>query len=471
MQARSDAANVGALRLKVTLAIIAAGWVAFVAHKAETFTDATCPMLILAVGIIPVVIWVLQWRDTLPVMPMVGLVYILHFSLPFTSQTSDVLNYSEAEKLAGALTVCGFLAAATATWAAVMGFVRIPRQSSFSLNAARIEGLLPYGFAVAALFNWMELTGDAYQFGSFHPVVRAVCGSIFFVSAYLFGVLWADRELNARTKALCIALFSFAAVITWSSTYLYPSMFVIAMFFIGYMISARRVPIALVAVVLAVFVVLQAGKSSMRDRYQGERVVFSTQEVPGFVAEWIGEGLIGLTTAGEQQSVQLSDRIGLMHMLLRAQQMTPSQVDFLNGETYALIPSLMVPRFIDPDKPQAHAGLTLLNIRYGILLPEEAERTSVGWGMLSEAYANYGNAGVIGLGLLLGALYAVATIWSSGAPALSGRAMFGVVLLIMTFNLEANMAIYLTTLFQGAVAIIALVLFFRVFGQDPRRSA
>ena len=466
----ASGARAGAPRLNFVVAILAIAWIGFVSHKAETYDDAIYPILLLAFGIIPTLIWIARWRDTLPIMPIYGLVNVLHFGLPFTSSTSDVLNYSEAEKLAGTLMVCGFLVAATFAWVVVMGFVRIQPKPAKSFDAAPIGEFLPYGFGIAALFNWAEMTGAGYVLGNGLPVARAVCGSIFFICAYLLGALWAEGVLSARLKVLCSILFALGAMITWSSLYLYPSMFVIAMFFIGYMISARRVPVALVAAVFSVFVVLQAGKSTMRGFYQDELAVTSILEMPAFVAEWVGEGILGLATQADQEAVQLGDRIGLMHMLLRAQTMTPSQVDFLNGETYSLIPRLMIPRFLDPDKPIAHAGLIMLNVRYGLLVLEEVDQTSIGWGMLPEAYANFGDIGVIGLGVLVGALFAAVTLWTSGAPALSGRAMFGVMMLLTSFNLEADTAVFLTTLVQGAVAIFAINVFFGIFGQRSRRG-
>lgn len=470
MQVTRGAPKNEAPRLYFGVAAYAIGWIVYVTHKAETPTDALYPIAIFAFGIVPTLIWIARWRHTLPMMPIYGLVNILHFGLPFTSATSEVLNYSEPDKLASTATVCGFLAVATLAWALIMGNTRASRRSSRVFDSTPISAALPYGFATAIAFNWAEMAGSAYMLGSVLPVVRALCGSIFFVSAYLFGALWADGKLSIQKKILCSTMFAFAAVLTWPQLYLYPSMFVIAMFFIGYMISARRIPVALVIAVLAVFAVLQSGKSVMRAQYEYGPSVTSIMDVPGFVTEWVQEGLVGFVTPGEQSSVQLSDRIGLMHMLLRAQAMTPSHVDFLGGGTYLLIPRLLVPRFIDPDKPIAHAGLIMLNIRYGLLLPESVDQTSIGWGMLPEAYANFGNTGVAVLGIAMAALFALVTLWSSGAPALSGRAMFGVMLLISSFNLEADTALFITNLLQGAVAIFALNVVFGILGAGSRRS-
>lgn len=462
--------TIGAGRLIFSAAFFAIAWTAYVSYKAETFSDAAFAVVLMAFGIVPTLIWIARWRDTLPMMPLYGLVNVLHFGLPFTSQTSDVLNYSEPEKWAGTLTVCGMLVAATFAWVAVMSFVRIQPQELKRLDTAPIERILPYGFGVAVLFNWMEFSGATYQLGNLYPVARAIFGSIFFVSAYLFGALWAERALGLRTKLLCLFLFGLAAIITWSSLYLYPSMFVTAMFLIGYMISARRVPVGLVVAMLAVFFVLQSGKSTMRERYQNDAPVGSMLEFPGFALEWATEGAIGIATPAAQGTVQLNDRIGLMHMLLLAQSMTPDQVDYLGGETYALIPRLLIPRFIDPDKPMAHAGLITLNLRYGLQVSEDVDFTSIGWGMLPEAYANFGDFGVIGLGVVMGTLFGIVTLWASGASALSGRGMFGIMVMIASFNLEADTAVFSTTVLQGGIAILAITFLLGLLGQDTQAN-
>ena len=62
---------------------------------------------------------------------------------------------------------------------------------------------------------------------------------------------------------------------------------------------------------------------------------------------------------------------------------------------------MLIPRFLDPEKIASQAAMNLLNIRYGLLTAEETQKTAAGWGLVAEAYANFGRLGVIGVGFVL----------------------------------------------------------------------
>ena len=75
-----------------------------------------------------------------------------------------------------------------------------------------------------------------------------------------------------------------------------------------------------------------------------------------------------------------------------------------------------VPRFIEADKPASQVGMDLLNIRYGLLTAEGTATTAIGWGLVAEAYANFGLAGVAAIGIFMGILFGYAGRLSAGAP-------------------------------------------------------
>jgi hypothetical protein len=116
-----------------------------------------------------------------------------------------------------------------------------------------------------------------------------------------------------------------------------------------------------------------------------------------------------------------------------------------------------VPRFLDPDKTFSQAGLALLNIRYGIQTAESNRTTTIGWGIIAEAFANFGYSGVLGAGFLFGALATVFTRWSAGASPLALPTLLSVAALMSMINLEADFAYLVVNLWQ---ALIATLLFF-----------
>ncbi len=91
-------------------------------------------------------------------------------------------------------------------------------------------------------------------------------------------------------------------------------------------------------------------------------------EYPAWYAEWIGYSFDYLKATGSQKAEKQSflERSSLIHLLLMSQVRTPRDVSYLSGATYTIIPDLLVPRFLNPNKIRSHEGTYLLNIHYGL---------------------------------------------------------------------------------------------------------
>jgi hypothetical protein len=148
------------------------------------------------------------------------------------------------------------------------------------------------------------------------------------------------------------------------------------------------------------------------------------------------------------------ERASLMHLFLRVQRMSPGQVPFLRGETYGIIPGLLIPRMLDEQKARSHLGTYLLAIHYGLQRPEDTLSTTIGFGLINEAEANFGVPGCLVLGLFLGTFYGLAARWSSSYPLLSLRAFFTILVLTVAFENEFTAGVFVTAIFQGACALL-----------------
>ncbi|MBY0369245.1 hypothetical protein K2X33_01070, partial [bacterium] len=84
---------------------------------------------------------------------------------------------------------------------------------------------------------------------------------------------------------------------------------------------------------------------------------------------------------------------------------TPSKVPFWNGESYASIPFMFIPRALWPDKPSRHFWNKFGRV-YGVLSSEDYQ-TSVGVSYLAEAYMNFGFQGMYLCAMLVGLLFAL----------------------------------------------------------------
>jgi len=139
---------------------------------------------------------------------------------------------------------------------------------------------------------------------------------------------------------------------------------------------------------------------------------------------------------------------------------TPDMVPYLNGETYKVIPQLLIPRFLLPGKVGSHYGNTVMAVHYGIMDSEDETGTSVGFGLICEAFANFGYLGCLVLPILLGSATGWVTRWCMSVPIMSFRFFFGVLCLSSAFQVEYTAGVLVSSLFQATVALGVMALVF-----------
>ncbi|MEB3360115.1 MAG: hypothetical protein VKK04_25545, partial [Synechococcales bacterium] len=151
------------------------------------------------------------------------------------------------------------------------------------------------------------------------------------------------------------------------------------------------------------------------------------------------------------------DRSSLIHMLMMAQAKIPSQYPYLAGQTYSIIPSMFVPRALNPNKLRSHEGTHMLNVHVRRQTYEQTWKTTIAWGLLPEAYANYGFFGCALIGGILGAFYGSITLAAIGVPPFSARMIFCVLIMSLALaSTEWTAGVYAATLFQSSVPIVGM---------------
>jgi hypothetical protein len=131
---------------------------------------------------------------------------------------------------------------------------------------------------------------------------------------------------------------------------------------------------------------------------------------------------------------------------------------------------MLVPRFLDPEKIASQAGMTLLNVHFGIQTEEDASITAVGWGPLAEGYGNFGYLGVVAAGVVIGLLGGALTAWSASAAAVSLPALFAIAATLQMANMEADLAYLVTSLAQSFVGVLIYFGVFRFLARRKRTS-
>jgi hypothetical protein len=140
--------------------------------------------------------------------------------------------------------------------------------------------------------------------------------------------------------------------------------------------------------------------------------------------------------------------------LERVMSWTPSKVPFWEGESYAAIPFLMLPRALWPDKPTRHIWKKFGHV-YGFL-GEDDDQTSVGVSFIAEGYMNYGYRGMYGVCLFFGIL--VAFMERLSVYFLRGYYYFSFMVFLMPLM---NYSSDLTSMINSIVIITLVIFIFR----------
>jgi hypothetical protein len=119
---------------------------------------------------------------------------------------------------------------------------------------------------------------------------------------------------------------------------------------------------------------------------------------------------------------------------------------------------MLIPRIISKEKAVAHISNMILAIHYGILTVETVWITSIGFDLPMEAYANYGQTGVMGLALIMGLFLGSISLMTTGVPLFSFRFLMAVLVLSAIVGSNNTMGVFITTAWQGFLALLTLSL-------------
>ena len=446
------------------------GAAAVLAAAALSFQEAHWPdvlafLLITASALLPAALWCHGRAHGLPLYPIFSVGTIGTFALPLIANHPLVIEYSIRERAYAALALAATNLAGTAPWYLLTRRPRPPRPSCYQLR--RGFGL-PFLLAVllaATAFNLEQLALQERLDASLFPVLRAGIIALSNLAIFLAAHRWGRGRLSPGQRISCGAIFLAVIVSTLPSGLMVSAICYGIMALIGYALGRGRVPWLPLGALALTALFLQKGKEDLRDKYwfSAGAAPVGLADYPDLLADWVRFSCNEMNpsadparTALDTTSQSLVGRASLLQLFLRIQQMSPDQVPYLHGRTYAIIPQLLVPRALDGDKKRAHLGTYLLAIDYGLQTSEDTLTTTIGFGLINEAMANFGYAGCLALGCGLGLFYGAVARWSAGYPLDSLRSLLAILVLSVSFQDEFSAGVYVTTLFQGIFVLLVL---------------
>jgi hypothetical protein len=225
---------------------------------------------------------------------------------------------------------------------------------------------------------------------------------------------------------------------------------------VSYATMMRRFPWTLLLVGMAAFCLLQPMKGAMR------------QEV--FIGGWVNpemdnsdkleslyelpmRGLDALNGLGLQMmislaTIRLADAVLFAHII----SYTPDEVSYWDGESYSSFLTMLIPRFLFPEKPTYLPG-NVLGHRYDLLPPYDYV-TSINMPQLVEFYLNFGPLALAIGGVLIGVLYRTINDLLMD-PAYLGSIVGGIFILARLSDIENSaISVFGSNLLMGIIVVV-----------------
>ncbi len=471
-RAKSDIKRAEWLRARRTLMLVASAALGAGLIVAGSLGQFFSYCLVAGGALLAPWIWIRMGAPGIPTLPAVSALYFLYFALPILRANDDSQSFSSGDIIRAAATILTFLVAATITWRMCLRQIQIRSAgpSADLANERQIAGFISLGLTLGIVFMAASVTGHLGFLGSFLGLARSIAVTAASVASYFIGCLRARGRLKGNSWLFATCGLAVLVVLAWSSLFLVGGLTFILSATLGYAITAKKIPWKIFAIALPVVAILHAGKAEMRRNNWFENTNYGNAiglgEVPFRLLEWTRAGVVAMASGEAFQDVIA--RASLFDQLLQVQRLAPDDVPYLDGATYALLPSMLVPRFIFPDKLTSQSAMVMLNVHFGFQTTETANVTALGWGIVPEALANFGYPGVIGAGLVFGLLCGLFSRWSSGGT-MSIPTLAAIAAMTSMVVIEADLAYLLTNIWQGLIAVILCAGVLRIMPRNTSR--
>jgi hypothetical protein len=450
-----------------------------VTSRPQSLESAIGAVAILIAATIPSAIWIRHGARGLPLFPIFALTHIGTYGLPLIRDHPVVSQFPPDAHLMAGLSVAAYLLVGTVVWYPFSRRNPQPVVRPLLLTERHVDLVLLTALSGAAIFDVGMLAGWFPLSPGVYSIFRAIIIAFNTLSCFVLSFRLGTKSLSPTRALIFKIVVTGLVIVQMPGLLMINAMTLIGICVFGYTLGARRAPWRLILIGTALFGFLHFGKGEMRSHYWSEAnedVRIHPLAYPAYFGEWAKASLDSLVAleAGGDAGATLLERASLMHVYLFVQTMTPEVVPYIGGETYTIIPGLLVPRILNPNKPASHEGTYLLNIHYGFQTREDTTTTTLAFGMPSEAHANFGITGLLGLGVVSGLFYGAVEKQARGVPALSFRYLLAVIVMNYAIQVEYTASVYVTGLFQSLMALIGLAVVFmrrtviRAIDQPPR---
>lgn len=445
---------------------ILAGAMVYLAYQSDVadIQHLYLGLIMFTLAAVPSLLWARGGGSRFPVFETILILTANAYAMPVLNGHEQLANYTPDVITRASLTVIFYQLCAIITYQSVRG---VPGRSTFwreSLINQQAEKLMVYGLVTSTAFIGISTFTDWVPY-EMMSVLRAVFFGISTLCTFVSTQRWGRGELTQTEKTVMFCTLLPQLIFMCVGLILIGAVSLIGIGLLGYLSGGKRIPWVTLAVTFAILAVLHTGKTPMREKYwEGKLPSPTLSELPAYLSEWVGYGLEP-TSGGKSVSQKMLERTSLMHILCLIIDYTPSRQNYLYGKTYTYVLPQLVPRLFWPDKPRSHIATYELGIYYGLQDEDATEKTTIAFGLLTEAYANFGIVGAALLGVFWGFWLKKLQIWSTFSPMFSFAGLLMVLLTAWAFSAELTMAAWVSSFEQAVIVVLGLPLVLRsLFG-------
>ena len=435
-------------------------------------------MAVLALCLLPITIWQAGRREGAPMFELLCLACALAYSVPVFLHENFIRNYNtytaiswEALQRALAITIMG-IAAMMAGYYLVL---RSPmaqglHRADLPMNPRRLTLLFFVVFGVGGGLRVFE----RLTVGSSSGLANALSSLLTFVlgagiALMAFRVFQPEGGSRHGSKPILYGVVG-ALALTGIGTGMLEDGFVPLIVLMGARWSAnRRVPIVWLLLGAAAIIVLNSAKGEYRSEVW---YVDKSASIPERMALWADKSTVVVNSMTYPNGlndaiVRTVHRFDLIHIFAHVVELTPGEIPHYGGASYGYLLYGWIPRAIWPDKPIAQDANVLFAMDYGLIIEAQRDSTRMGLGFLTEAYANYGVLGVLGVMFLIGSLFGAVGRIFNGPQSDGGRAAYISVLAFYLNGIGSATTMFFFFGIQGFVAVPLILRYFALSWRAP----
>ena len=417
------------------------------------------PLLIVISALVPGYLWSTGRRSGLPIVPLHTLSLTWAFALPLVAGHPRLKFYNDDEIFFAALSVALYALSATASWYLVTRQGYKVRKAYFVIPEKHGYKFSIFALVLGGIFTKLVVGGVVNLGPGVYAIVRSSILSFMVIAMFVLAYQMGRGELTRFKTGIFVIAAIFCLIIQLTTLYMIGAISSMAIALVGYAVGKRSIPWIGILLTILVFGILQAGKYEIREQYSflNPRPI-TLIEVPVLIADWTTTGVSHLLGNKDERIPEnpIYQRVSLIHLLLFVQRATPRDIPYMEGATYWIIPGSVVPRILNPDKLSPHTGNRMLNIYYALQSEKGTLQTTIGWGLMNEAYANFGITGIIGVGFIMGLLFGLVGRWTAGAPILSLQNLVGIIFITTAIQTENTMGVLAAVIVQSLSTLILL---------------